>query len=59
MSNDPSGRQSRYHYAKNADLAETWLLPGVKGKTKLGLVDALRPLCDKGPQPDPRHQPDE
>jgi uncharacterized Fe-S center protein len=26
----------------------------VKGKTKLVLLDALRPLCDKGPQPDPR-----
>lgn len=48
-------RPSRYHDAQNANLAETWLLPGVKGKTKLVLVDALRPLCDKGPQPDPRY----
>jgi hypothetical protein len=28
----------------------------VKGKTKLVLVDSLYPLCDKGPQPDPRYQ---
>ena len=27
----------------------------MKGKTRLVLVDALRPLCDKGPQPDPRY----
>jgi hypothetical protein len=50
-----SGRPSRYHGAENANLAETWLLPDVMGKTKLVLVDALRPLCDKGPQPDPRY----
>ncbi len=50
-----SGNPSRYHDANNANLAETWLLPGVKGKTRLVLVDALRPLCDKGPQPDPRY----
>jgi hypothetical protein len=50
-----SGRPSSYHDANNANLAETWLLPDVKGKTRLVLVDALRPLCDKGPQPDPRY----
>jgi hypothetical protein len=50
-----SGRPSSYHDGRNANLAETWLLPDVKGKTKLVLVDALRPLCDKGPQPDPRY----
>ncbi len=50
-----SGNPSRYHDANSANLAETWLLPDVKGKTKLVLVDALRPLCDKGPQPDPRY----
>ena len=50
-----SNQPSRYHDAHNANLAETWLLPDVKGKTKLVLVDALRPLCDKGPQPDPRY----
>jgi hypothetical protein len=50
-----SGRPSSYHGENNANLGETWLLPGVKGKTRLVLVDALRPLCDKGPQPDPRY----
>lgn len=50
-----SGRPSSYHGENNANLAETWLLPDVKGKTKLVLLDALRPLCDKGPQPDPRY----
>jgi hypothetical protein len=50
-----SGQPSRYHDQNNANLAETWLLPDVKGKTRLVLVDALRPLCDKGPQPDPRY----
>ncbi len=50
-----SGRPSSYHNENNANLAETWLLPDVKGKTRLVLLDALRPLCDKGPQPDPRY----
>ena len=50
-----SGRPRDYHDANNANLGEIWLLPGVKGKTRLALVDALRPLCDKGPQPDPRY----
>ncbi len=50
-----SSSPSSYHNQDNANLAETWLLPDVKGKTRLVLVDALRPLCDKGPQPDPRY----
>jgi hypothetical protein len=50
-----SGRPSSYHNENNANLPETWLLPDVKGKTKLVLLDALRPLCDKGPQADPRY----
>ena len=50
-----SGRPSSYHGENNANLGDTWLLPGVKGKTRLVLLDALRPLCDKGPQPDPRY----
>jgi hypothetical protein len=50
-----SGQPSRYHDADSAKLGEIWLRPEVKGKTKLVLVDALRPLCDKGPQPDPRY----
>jgi hypothetical protein len=51
-----SGRPSRYHQQNSAKLGEIWLLPEVKGKTKLILVDALYPLCDKGPQPDPRYK---
>lgn len=50
-----SNQPSRYHDANNAGLGEIWNLPDVKGKTRLVLVDALRPLCDKGPQVDPRY----
>ncbi len=50
-----SGNAPRYHGERNANLGEIWLLPEVKGKTRLVLVDALRPLCDKGPQVDPRY----
>jgi hypothetical protein len=51
-----SGRPSRYHQEKSAKLGEIWLIPEVKGKTRLVLVDAIHPLCDKGPQPDPRYK---
>ncbi len=50
-----SGAPSRYHDENNLKLGEIWNMPHVKGKTRLVLVDALRPLCDKGPQPDPRY----
>ena len=50
-----SGAPSDYHDANNVKLGEIWQLPIVKGKTRLIVVDALRPLCDKGPQPDPRY----
>jgi hypothetical protein len=50
-----SGAPSDYHDANNVKLGEIWQLPIVKGKTRLVAVDALRPLCDKGPQPDPRY----
>lgn len=50
-----NGSPSSYHDANNAKLGEIWNMPHVKGKTRLVLVDALRPLCDKGPQPDPRY----
>ena len=51
-----SGKPSYYHQENNAKLGEIWNLPFVKGKTRLVLVDALHPLCDKGPQPDPRYK---
>jgi hypothetical protein len=50
-----SGRPTNYHNEKSAKLGEIWNIPEVKGKTRLVLVDALNPLCDKGPQPDPRY----
>ena len=50
-----SSQPSVYHRENNVRLGEIWTLPSVKGKTKLVLVDALRPLCDKGPQSDPRY----
>ncbi len=51
-----SGKPSHYHRKDSAKLGEIWNLPHVKGKTKLVLVDSLYPLCDKGPQPDPRYK---
>ena len=51
-----SGNPRNYHEQNNSKLGEIWNLPFVKGKTKLLLVDALHPLCDKGPQPDPRYK---
>ncbi len=51
-----SGSPSAYHDQNSAKLGEIWHLPHVKGKTKLILVDALYPLCDKGPQADPRYK---
>jgi hypothetical protein len=51
-----SGRPSRYHGEDSVRLGEIWQLPQVKDKTRLVIVDALHPLCDKGPQPDPRYK---
>jgi hypothetical protein len=51
-----SGNPSRYHYRDSSKLGEIWNFPFVKGKTRLVLVDSLYPLCDKGPQPDPRYK---
>lgn len=51
-----SGKAREYHDDNSAKLGEIWNLDFVKGKTRLVLIDALRPLCDKGPQVDPRYQ---
>jgi len=51
-SGDPEG----FHRADSAKLGKIWNLDFVKGKTRLVLVDALEPLCDKGPQPDPQYR---
>jgi len=50
-----SGRPRDYHNEDSAKLGEIWHLDFLKGKTRLIVVDALRPLCDKGPQVDPRY----
>ncbi len=51
-----SGAPRNYHHEDSAKLGEIWNLPQVKGKTRLVLVDALHPVCDKGPQVDPRYR---
>jgi len=51
-----SGNPIQYHKSDSFKLGEIWNLPHVKGKTRLVLVDSLYPLCDKGPQPDPRYK---
>jgi hypothetical protein len=51
-----SGAPRNYHDHNSAKLGEIWNLPQVKGKTRLILVDALYPVCDKGPQVDPRYR---
>lgn len=51
-----SGHPARYHGQNSAKLGEIWHLPAVKGKTRLVLVDALFPLCDRGPQVNPRYR---
>ncbi len=51
-----SGKPSAYHKADSEKLAEIWQMDHVVGKTQLTLVDALRPMCNKGPQPDPRYK---
>ncbi len=49
------GNPPAYHNEKSKELGRIWNLAGVKGKTKIVIVDALRPLFDKGPQPDPKY----
>ncbi len=51
-----SGKPSDYHNENSSKLGEIWHLDFIKGKTRLVLIDALRPTCDKGPQVDPRYQ---
>jgi len=50
-----SGKGSSFHGENNGDLGSVWLMPVVKGKTRIVIVDALRPLFDKGPKPDPKY----
>jgi len=50
-----SPQPSRYH-APNTNLGEIFLLPEVKGKTRLIVVDMLRPYFGPGPQINPLHR---
>ncbi len=51
-----SGKASAYHFNGKATLGEIFLLPDIKGKTRLILVDALVPYFGPGPQINPLHQ---
>ena len=42
------------HAHSCADLGAAWQTPAAKGKTRLVVVDALRPMFDKGPQVTPK-----
>ena len=46
---------SKYH-APSTNLGEIFLLPEVKGKTRLIIVDLLRPYFGPGPQVNPLHR---
>jgi hypothetical protein len=51
-----TGNRTSYHFNGSSKLGETWLLPEVKGKTRLIVVDMLRPYFGPGPQINPLHQ---
>jgi len=51
-----TGKESSYHFDGSVDLGEAWLMPEVKGKTRLIVVDALRPYFGPGPQINPLHR---
>lgn len=50
-----SPQPSKYH-APSTNLGEIYLLPEVKGKTRLIVVDMLRPYFGPGPQINPLHR---
>jgi len=51
-----SKKPGSYHHDGSANLGEVWLMPHVKGKTKLIIVDLLRPYFGPGPQINPLHR---
>jgi hypothetical protein len=51
-----SSRPSAYHHAGSANLGEIWNFPKVKGKTRLIIIDFLRPYFGPGPQINPLHR---
>jgi hypothetical protein len=50
-----SPNPSKYH-APSTNLAEVHLMPDIKGKTRLIIVDMLRPYFGPGPQINPLHR---
>jgi hypothetical protein len=50
-----SPQPSKYH-APSTNLGEIYLMPEVKGKTRLIIVDMLRPYFGPGPQINPLHR---
>jgi len=50
-----SPQPSKYH-APSTNLGEIYLLPDVKGKTRLVIVDLLRPYFGPGPQINPLYR---
>jgi hypothetical protein len=50
-----SAQPSKYH-APSTALGEIFLMPDVKGKTRLVVVDLLRPYFGPGPQINPLHR---
>jgi Domain of unknown function (DUF362) len=51
-----TAQPSGYHADGNVKLAESFLLPDIKGKTRLIVVDFLRPYFGPGPQINPLHR---
>jgi len=51
-----SSQPSAYHHAGSANLGEIWNFPKVKGKTRLIIIDFLRPYFGPGPQINPLHR---
>ncbi len=51
-----SPQPSKYHGAESSKLGEIFLFPEIKGKTRLIIVDMLRPYFGPGPQINPLHR---
>jgi hypothetical protein len=47
---------SDYHHEGSVNLGKIWLMPHVKGKTRLIIVDMLQPYFGPGPQINPLHR---
>ncbi len=45
-----------YHHEDSAKMGEIWHLPHVEGKTRLVILDMLRPYFGPGPQINPAHR---